>query len=106
MVGNLAAMPKVLILIINKEMEKMNFCFFIYTKIYADCDVALDGFFIIKYCFRVYFLIPWFFLRGDFLWLTYGRQNRNEVFAKGFLVTKNYVMELINKKSVGRQDEY
>lgn len=57
-------MPKVLILIINKEMEKMNFCFFIYTKIYADCDVALDGFFIIKYIFGYIFSFLDFFLGG------------------------------------------
>lgn len=39
-------MLKVLILIMNKEMEKMNFCFFfIYIKLYVDCDVVLDGFF-------------------------------------------------------------
>lgn len=65
--GNLAAMPKVLILIINKEMEKMNFCFFIYTKIYADCDVALDGFFYHQVLFSGIFshsLI--FFLGGGF----------------------------------------
>lgn len=103
--GNLAAMPKVLILIINKEMEKMNFCFFIYTKIYADCDVALDGFFYHQVLFSGIFSHSLIFFLGG-VSLVNVRQNRNEVFAKGFLVTKNYVMELINKKSVGRQDEY
>lgn len=88
--GNLAAMPKVLILIMNKEMEKMNFCFFfIYTKLYADCDVALDGvFFYHQVLFSGIFshsLI--FFFWGGVLWLTYEGQNRNQVFAKGFLVT-------------------
>lgn len=99
-------MPKVLILIINKEMEKMNFCFFIYTKLYADCDVALDGFFFYhQVLFSGIFSHSLIFFWGGGS-LVNVRQNRNEVFAKGFLVTKNYVMELINKKSVGRQDEY
>lgn len=64
--GNLAAMPKVLILIINKEMEKMNFCFFIYTKIYADCDVALDGFFYHQVLFSGIFSHSLIFFKGGF----------------------------------------
>lgn len=60
----MAAMPKVLILIMNKEMEKKNFCFFIYTKLYADCDVALDGFLSSSIVFGYIFSFLDFFLGG------------------------------------------
>lgn len=81
--------------------------FLIYTKLYADCDVALDGFFLSSsIVFGYIFSFLDFFWEGVGVSLVNVRQKRNEVFAKGFLVTKNYVMELINKKLVGRQDEY
>lgn len=71
-------------------------------------DVALDGFFYHQVLFSGIFShsLIFFLGGGGGVSLVNVRQNRNEVFAKGFLVTKNYVMELINKKSVGRQDEY
>lgn len=62
----MAAMPKVLILIMNKEMEKMKFCFFIYTKLYADCDVALDGFLSSSIVFGYIFSFLDFSFRGIF----------------------------------------
>lgn len=104
--GNLAAMPKVLILIMNKETEKKWIWFFIYTKLYADWCGIRRFFLSSSIVFGYIFSFLDFFFRGGGGSLVNVRQNRNEVFAKGFLVTKNYVMELINKKSVGRQDEY
>lgn len=99
-------MPKVLILIMNKEMEKMNFWFFLFILNYMQTVIGIRRVFFLSssIVFGYIFSFLDFFLWGGSL--VNVRQNRNEVFAKGFLVTKNYVMELINKKSVGRQDEY
>lgn len=63
--GNLAAMPKVLILIMNKETEKNEFDF-LFILNYMQTDVALDGFFYHQVLFSGIFSHSLIFLLGGF----------------------------------------